>query len=203
MPRGGRGGNRPSSTGSSDARSSVESHYDAQANLQVSRKAYMQQRREGPLIKYKEFANNVKRRMFKAYAHRAASLLDLGCGRGGDLSKWREAEVQRVLGMDLLADQLEDARRRAKDGGARNTTQLEWMQGSLVDHALEEKLRPKLPDAGGADAVAIMFAVQFAFRTIHVEVGHVGCGVLGAHHHTFPDEESPFAIVREPDGACF
>ena len=79
MPRGGRGGNRPSSTGSSDARSSVESHYDAQANLQVSRKAYMQQRREGPLIKYKEFANNVKRRMFKAYAHRAASLLTRCC----------------------------------------------------------------------------------------------------------------------------
>ena len=73
--------------------------------------------------------------------NRAGSLLDLGCGRGGDLSKWREAEVQRVLGMDLSADQLEDARRRAKDGGARNTTQLEWMQGSLVDQALEEKLR--------------------------------------------------------------
>ena len=36
-------------------RSAVESHYDGQANLSIPRGAYMQQRKSGPLIKYKEF----------------------------------------------------------------------------------------------------------------------------------------------------
>ena len=65
-------------------RSAVESHYDNQANVQVPRTTYLAQRKAGPLIKYKDFANNVKRRMYKAYAHHAGCLLDLGCGRGGE-----------------------------------------------------------------------------------------------------------------------
>ena len=72
-------------------RSAVESHYDGQANLSVPRGAYMQQRKSGPLIKYKEFANSVKRRMYAEYAQGVSSLVDLACGRGGDISKWRDA----------------------------------------------------------------------------------------------------------------
>ena len=127
--------------------------------------------------------------MFKQYARNAASLLDLGCGRGGDLSKWREAGVRNVLAMDLSADQLEDARRRENDGkgggkgkggggkggggkgGGRGgkETVITWMQGSLLDANLEQSLLAQLPSqqqqaaSDGADAVAIMFAVQFAF----------------------------------------
>ena len=164
-------------------RSAVESHYDGQANLSVPRGAYMQQRKSGPLIKYKEFANSVKRRMYAEYAQGVSSLVDLACGRGGDISKWRDAGAQHVIAMDLSAAQLEDARHREKSGhgggkgggkgggrggacagGADGATKIVWVQGSLLDAQLGAKLRPKLPDPkAGADAVAIMFAVQFAF----------------------------------------
>jgi SAM-dependent methyltransferase len=77
----------------------------------------MAQRKAGALIKYKEYANNVKRRMVKQYAAKVGLLLDLGCGRGGDLSKWRDAGVAHVVAMDLSAEQLEDALRREHDGG--------------------------------------------------------------------------------------
>ncbi len=68
------------------SRSAVESHYDAQAVLHVPRGAYMKSRSAGSLIRYKEFANSVKRRMIKVYAGRADSLVDLGCGRAGCLA---------------------------------------------------------------------------------------------------------------------
>ena len=160
--------------------SAVESHYDNQANVNIGRGRFIKQRLAGPLIKYKEFANNVKRRMFKQYAAGAPLLLDLGCGRGGDISKWRDAGVGRVLAMDLSADQLLEARKREQSGGGHSSgkgkgkgkgraghgTVIEWMQGSLLDAMLEPTLRKVLSSTwqmGSADAVSIMFAVQFAF----------------------------------------
>ena len=149
--------------------SAVETHYDHQANKQISRGQYMAHRKVGPLIKYKDFANKVKRRMFKQYAKNAASLIDLGCGRGGDISKWRDANAQHVLAMDLSAEQLDECRKREKSSGqSKSATRITWLQGSILDAELELKLRPLMPaasQAGGADAVAVMFAVQFAFSS--------------------------------------
>ena len=149
-------------------RSAVESHYDKQAvGENVNRGDYFKNRRSGPLYKYKDFANNVKRRLIKQHAGRAASLVELGCGRGGDINKWRDANIRNVLGVDLSADQLDDARRRERQGGGKGKgggqTRITWVQGSILDPTLEAQLKPKLPTPQGADAVAMMFAVQFAF----------------------------------------
>jgi len=165
--------------------SAVQSHYNKQANLNKNQMQVMKQRKNGPLIKYKDFANSVKRRMYAEYAQGVSSLVDLACGRGGDISKWRDAGAQNVIAMDLSAAQLEDARNREEgdgkgdakgDGkgdvkgvsrggaGAGKSTKIVWIQDSLLNAQLGAKLRPKLPDpTAGADAVAIMFAVQFAF----------------------------------------
>jgi len=165
--------------------SAVQSHYNKQANLNKNQMQVMKQRKNGPLIKYKDFANSVKRRMYAEYAQGVSSLVDLACGRGGDISKWRDAGAQNVIAMDLSAAQLEDARNREEgdgkgdakgDGkgdvkgvskggaGAGKSTKIVWIQDSLLNAELGAKLRPMLPDpTAGADAVAIMFAVQFAF----------------------------------------
>ena len=34
------------------------------------------------------------------------SLIDLGCGKGGDLNKWIESDFKRVLGLDLFSDNI-------------------------------------------------------------------------------------------------
>lgn len=39
---------------------------------------------------------------------RASSLVDFGCGRAGDLNKWAEMSLTRVLGLDLYASNLQD-----------------------------------------------------------------------------------------------
>ena len=44
---------------------------------------------------------------------RPVSLLDVACGRGGDINKWVELGVERVLGVDVMEDGLAEAIRRA------------------------------------------------------------------------------------------
>ena len=66
----------------------------------------MAARNSGALIGYKKFANAVKRRQINAYCRGATLLVDLGCGRGGDLQKWQEAGVASVLALDLSAAQV-------------------------------------------------------------------------------------------------
>ncbi len=38
--------------------------------------------------------------------HGVKSLLDIGCGKGGDLHKWQQLGLRRVVGLDLFADNI-------------------------------------------------------------------------------------------------
>ena len=81
----------------------VETHYDSQAFQHQSRSQAMAVRNSGALISYKKFANAVKRRQIAEYAGGATLLVDLGCGRGGDLQKWQEAGGEALVESGLLA----------------------------------------------------------------------------------------------------
>jgi SAM-dependent methyltransferase len=52
------------------------------------------------------------RHLLHRFRNRAASVVDFGCGRAGDLQKWLEMGVTRVLGLDLFASNIRDP----KDG---------------------------------------------------------------------------------------
>lgn len=54
----------------------------------------------------------MKRALIEAYAPPGGRLLDLGCGRGGDIDKWWRAGVKEVVGVDLSDKELEEARKR-------------------------------------------------------------------------------------------
>ena len=136
-----------------------ETHYDAQANdPNKSRHEVLAKRKAGALYKYKFFANAVKRRMYNMYCRRAAAIVELGCGRGGDIQKWKEAEVGRVVALDLSSAQLEEARRRD------SSSHIEWLHMSMLQPELAAALRPRLP-GHGADAVVSQFALHYAFES--------------------------------------
>jgi mRNA (guanine-N7-)-methyltransferase len=60
----------------------------------------------------KKYHNRIKRELINAFAGGAPRLLDLACGRGGDLHKWVAAGVGYVRGVDLSPGEIEEARRR-------------------------------------------------------------------------------------------
>ena len=155
--------------------SGVELHYDAQACRHSNLSQALATRRSGILFTYKRYANSIKRQLIATYASNAGCLVDVGCGRGGDISKWRDARVRHVVAMDLSAAQLEEARGREQDGkggggqrggGRGGGTQIVWRQHSMLEPSLAALLATDLQWAGadgGADAVAAMFCIQFAF----------------------------------------
>jgi SAM-dependent methyltransferase len=165
----------PRAVASSGGASGVELHYDSQACRHSSLGQALATRRSGVLFTYKRYANAVKRQLIQHHAAGARCLVDIGCGRGGDISKWRDAGVRRVVAMDLSAAQLDEARGRENDGRGRGGkgkggggTQIVWRQHSMLDPELASRLAPDIDWAGasaGADAVAAMFCIQFCFRS--------------------------------------
>ena len=135
----------------------------------MSRSAALATRNQGALIAYKKHANAVKRRQIEQYAGGTNLLVDLGCGRGGDINKWREARVRHVMALDLSAAQLDEARRRAGQDPSRHTasTTIDWHHLSMLQPDLLQTLQPHLAGSHAADAVTAQFAIQYAFSDEH------------------------------------
>jgi mRNA (guanine-N7-)-methyltransferase len=49
----------------------------------------------------RRFHNNVKRQLYDKYTKNIYKLLDLACGKGGDLDKWVSNNIKYVVGYDI------------------------------------------------------------------------------------------------------
>lgn len=81
-----------------------ESHEDATDNARPE--VGLVQRRESPIIGLRNFNNWIKSVLITKFAHPALSppngkgkVLDMGCGKGGDLAKWSKARVREYVGL--------------------------------------------------------------------------------------------------------
>ena len=103
----------------------IADHYDALARESSSSSSgcvEKRKRRSASLaIGVRNFNNSVKRALLAHWTPPPRpgtrhSLVDLGCGRGGDLDKWRrtlQGAGARVLGIDVSVDSVAEASRRA------------------------------------------------------------------------------------------
>ncbi|QDZ17584.1 mRNA (Guanine-N(7))-methyltransferase [Chloropicon primus] len=87
--------------------------YDGHA--QRTAQTYEQQRQareSGGAYPLKKYHNLIKAKLLKEFAQDADSLLDLCCGRGGDIHKWINCNVGKVLGVDISTMEIVEAKRR-------------------------------------------------------------------------------------------
>ena len=63
----------------------------------------------------RKFHNFVKYQLLEKYCSKSKLLLDVGCGRGGDMHKWEKLGIQRVIGIDVNRNYVLDAIRRFKN----------------------------------------------------------------------------------------
>jgi len=146
-------------------------HYDAHAKAPTgTRKDALLQRQQGPAIQLKNFHNDVKRELINCYARGARRLLDLACGRGGDLKKWADAGIKEVVGVDLSPMEIQEAKRRYKE-----------LKGKMIEVDFKQSddigvTSPILfaPDDAPAsfDAVTCMFALHYFFAS-ETALGHL------------------------------
>lgn len=86
----------------------IAKHYNRRPNLG------MDKRSESQIINLRNFNNWVKGVLIKEFteASRAQRALDLACGKGGDLPKWRHTRIRELVGIDIAALSVEEARSR-------------------------------------------------------------------------------------------
>lgn len=65
---------------------------------------------------HRKFHNKVKLNLIQQGTKHAGTkaLLDICCGRGGDVWKWKGAKIENVLGVDIHLPSVEEARKRAE-----------------------------------------------------------------------------------------
>ncbi|GAA5951758.1 hypothetical protein JCM3765_003109 [Sporobolomyces pararoseus] len=144
----------------------VANHYNARPN--ISRET----RLESPIIGLKNFNNWIKSVLIAKFARREGvnveqvprvKVLDLGCGKGGDLQKWSKAGTDEYVGIDLAAVSVEQARSR-----------WEYMRSPrfpatfLTLDCFEESITEVLPPnevTRPFDVVSMQFCMHYAFET--------------------------------------
>eukprot|EP00891_Asterochloris_glomerata_P002639 jgi/Astpho2/2639/Aster-06989 len=93
------------------------------------------------------------------FARNAGRLLDLACGRGGDILKWLDCQVGYVKGIDLSPGEIVEARKRFQEQAAKRRVRqcYEFEQSSTLGTA-------EHPNKTGLfDVVTCMFALHYFF----------------------------------------
>jgi mRNA (guanine-N7-)-methyltransferase len=152
----------------------VQNFYDRATTQNV--KQTRKERSQGSGFTMKKFHNQVKRALLEdcslhIHGEHPKKLLDLCCGRGGDIDKWSSAGFTQVVACDLSSESLVEAKRRwteyqAKRYRGRN----HGNKLSSVDFFHETELHTQLwrpPTSGDGriprtfDVVSCMFAMQY------------------------------------------
>jgi len=110
--------------------------------------------------------NNCKRKLINQWVQPNDTVLDCGCGRGGDFLKWQAVRA-RLFAIDPDEEYLQEAERRAKTMGF---SVFFLGQGSIVQAAF----------AGPYNVVCYNFSLHYIFeneKTLENSVKALGCAV--------------------------
>ncbi|KAH9322656.1 hypothetical protein KI387_017295, partial [Taxus chinensis] len=78
-----------------DLAQKVAEHYSNRTNQTL------EEREASPIIHLKKLNNWIKSVLIQLYTRRGDVVLDLACGKGGDLIKWDKAKVGYYVGIDI------------------------------------------------------------------------------------------------------
>lgn len=141
----------------------VADHYNARPN--TDREA----RVDSPIIGLKRFNNWIKSVLIGRFGRREGDtapqikVLDLGCGKGGDLQKWAKAGTDEYVGIDIAAVSVEQARSRWQ-GLRGKRFPAEFYTLDCFEDSIEEVLSPVLVTRP-FDVVSMQFCMHYAFET--------------------------------------
>lgn len=110
-------------------------------------------RQSSKIISVREANNFIKNKLLEKYVPPQAVVLDLGCGKGGDLSKYKFRSIRHYFGCDIAETSLKEALSRA----AHCKFKADFITADFTQQniKLEEK----------ADVVVAQFSLHYAFSS--------------------------------------
>ncbi|WOO85154.1 mRNA cap guanine-N7 methyltransferase [Vanrija pseudolonga] len=141
----------------------VSSYYNSRQEVGVN------QREFSPIIGLKKFNNWVKSVLIGKFVggegrRPGAKVLDIGCGKGGDLNKWKVARISLYVGMDIADVSVDQARERY------NSLRGNRFEGYFKAHdcyarPISEALPERYKQRNLYDNVTMQFCMHYAFET--------------------------------------
>ncbi|XP_036371761.1 mRNA cap guanine-N7 methyltransferase [Megalops cyprinoides] len=100
-------------------------------------------------------------------SRREVCVLDLGCGKGGDLLKWRKGHIDRLVCADIAAVSVEQCQQRYSDMRRKcRPNERIFSAEFVVADCTKEMLSEKLKDPGMAfDVCSCQFVYHYSFET--------------------------------------
>ncbi|KAK9324665.1 mRNA capping enzyme-domain-containing protein [Lipomyces orientalis] len=136
----------------------VRQHYNARPDQGVAQRQY------SPIIKLKSFNNFIKSVLIKRFANRDDVVLDMGCGKGGDLLKWDIAGIRGYIGVDVADVSINQASDRYKNMRRRRFW-AEFFTGDAFGMPLSAHLPRDMREAVfPVDIVSMQFCMHYAFE---------------------------------------
>jgi len=160
-----RGGYRDGHVSSSSSQPSADSRF-SQTQRQVA--AHYSQREDrgrhnrekSPIFHLRKYNNWVKAVLIQKYCVRNACVLDLCCGKGGDLVKWIKARAQHVVAVDHAEGSVRDAIARYN-----NLTRPPFTAEFYLTDCFKTRLRDHLHPDLRVQLVSCQFSLHYSFET--------------------------------------
>ena len=152
----------------------VAKHYD---NLPEKGK---EQRKDSRIYFMRNFNNWIKSVLIQEYVEKikekrkennpderiSLNVLDIACGKGGDLMKWQRSNVGHVVGVDIASTSIEQCKDRYRDMRERNRGRLfsgEFFAADCTKARIQESYQDKDIEF---DLVSCQFAFHYCFESL-------------------------------------
>lgn len=182
----------------------VADHYSARTNQTL------EEREASPIIHLKKLNNWIKSVLIQLYARRGDAVLDLACGKGGDLIKWDKANVGYYVGIDIAEGSIEDCRTRYNGDADQHQRRKKFSFPArlLCGDCFEVPLDEVLVDDAPFDVVSCQFAMHYSWSTearARRALANVSALLRpgGIFIGTMPDANVIIKKLREAEGLVF
>ncbi|XWS51966.1 hypothetical protein CRYUN_Cryun11dG0027100 [Craigia yunnanensis] len=182
----------------------VADHYSARINQTL------EEREASPIIHLKKLNNWIKSVLIQLYTRRGDAVLDLACGKGGDLIKWDKAKVGYYVGIDIAEGSIEDCRTRYNGDADHHQRRKKFTFPArlICGDCFEVRLDRVLADDGPFDNCSCQFAMHYSWSTearARRALANVSALLRpgGTLIGTMPDANVIIKKLREAEGLAF
>lgn len=137
----------------------VRQHYNERTFIAKKVKRHL-----SPIIKLRNFNNAIKYMLIDKLTHKGDVVLELGCGKGGDLRKYGAAGISQLIGVDISNASIIEAQKRYES--MRNLDyQVIFITGDCFGESLGVAVDPFPQCRFPCDVVSAQFCLHYAFET--------------------------------------
>lgn len=139
----------------------ASSLYDSHARAHAGEAQSLREERES--VHLNRFHNSLKRAVLVHFAAGATSLLDLACGRGGDMHKWVQCDIARVVACDVSSNSLDEAEQRwnSLEPESRGRTRIDWTHADLLSDSGAAAVPTSPTPSHRFDVATCFFALHY------------------------------------------